>query len=278
MTDQNCHCRKFTMTDAVIKPAPLKYQEYVDEKLGYYCGSCDGFHHVKQEEVSVVRGPVNARALLSASGKLDGQHIIRWSIGSSDDSVREIVETVEFFPWPRRYPMTETEPLIHLTWKLLMSKMPTIMEKLPPLDPSDDELVLRHVNQIASKNEARGIADVLAIQMKPFMESADHVVRCAVAAYKDPEFAVPGLGSHLWDPMKNPDGSDRVPISTPRSANKTAPKARPKVNNKSTKKLTDKEAEGIREAVSSGMFTKEDVASMFDVSLAEIEAALGVEV
>jgi len=258
----------------VINPAPSKFQTtgFVNETFGYYCGNCGRFHHVKQEEVEVVRGPINARALLHASVKQNGQHIITWAVGSQTNPNREQIDTVEFFPWPRRFPMTETEPLIHLTWELLMSKIPLIMEKIDPWIHADFE---RLKEQEQAKYAARGIAEVLAIQMTPFMESADHVVKCAVAAYKDPEFAVPGLGSHLWDPMKNPDGSDRVSISSPRAERaKPAVKVKPKVDNTSKVKLADHEREGIREAVSSGMFSKEDVASMFKVSMTEVESAL----
>lgn len=253
------------MADAVIKPAPHEFQEYVDEKLGYYCGACGNFHHVKQEAVPVVRGPINARALLHSEVKLNGQHFLTWSVGEQSDKAREQVQTVEFFPWPRRFPMTETEPLIYKTWELLMSKVQVIMNAPVVGDESSS----------TAANQARGIAEVLAIQMAPFIESADHVVRCAVAAYKDPEFQVPGLGAHLWDPMRNPDGTVRTPVSAPRTAPRAGvKKAAPRVNNKSTVKLTDKERDGIREAVNSGMFTKEDVASMFKVSMAEIESAL----
>lgn len=256
------------MADAVIKPAPHEFQEYVDEKLGYYCGACGNFHHVKQEAVPVVRGPINARALLHSEVKLNGQHLLTWSIGNQNDKAREHVQTVEFFPWPRRYPMTEAEPLIFKTWELLMSKVQVIMD-------GSESGVAAGAARAEAKYQARGIAEVLAIQMTPFMESSDHVVKCAVAAYKDPEFQVPGLGAHLWDPMRNPDGSVRTPISSPKTAPRAGvKKAAPRVNNKSTVKLTDKERDGIREAVNSGMFTKEDVASMFKVSMAEIESAL----
>ncbi len=167
--------------------------------------------------------------------------------------------------------MTQVEPLLYLTWEHLMKKVATILRE--PNPPSDNAIEASERER--AKYEARGIAEVLAIQMKPFMESADHVVKCAVAKHRDPSFEVPGLGEHLWDPMKNPDGSDRVPISQPRSAPRAAPKpARPKVNNASTKTLTDKEREGIKEAVSSGMFTEEDCASMFGVSLATVKQAL----
>ena len=262
----NCHHLVKTMDEMEVKPAPHKHcRKYEDDTLGDYHKACGGFHHVKQEAQPVVRGPVNARALVHAEVLRNGQHLLTWSCGPQDGDERTHVTTVEFFPWPRRFPMTETEPLIHLTWKLLMSKVEII----------NDSSVMEPTRTVA-QNQARGIAEVLAIQMKPFLESADDVVRAAVQFYKDPYYVVPGLGEHLWNPRYNPDGSERVPLAAPRKAPEARPKAAPKprVDNKSTVKLTDKEREGVKEAVSSGMFSKEDVASMFKVSLAEIESAL----
>lgn len=172
--------------------------------------------------------------------------------------------------------MTERKPLIYLTWELLMSKMPLIMDTSAQVDPWTGAMESIRAKEQA-KHEARGIAEVLAIQMKPFMESADHVVRCAVKAYKDPDFEVPGLAKFLWDPMHNADGSLRTPVAAPKSSRPkpaARPKPKPAVDNKSTRKLSPEEAEGIKDAVSSGMFSKEDVASMFKVSLATVEEAI----
>jgi hypothetical protein len=169
--------------------------------------------------------------------------------------------------------MTEREPLIYLTWELLMSKVKVILAE--PNGPSDNAIEADARER--ARYEARGIAEVLALQMKPFMESADHVVKCAVKAHKDPEFDVPGLAKFLWDPMHNADGSLRTPVAAPKSSRPkpaARPKPKPAVDNKSTRKLSPEEAEGIKDAVSSGMFTKEDVASMFKVSLATVEEAI----
>ncbi len=218
----------------------------------------------------VIRGPVNARQLFHAEIFPNGQHLLHWMVGDQNTSERTEFTTVEFFPWHRRFSMTETEPLIYLTWELLMSKVAIILR--PVEGPGDN--AIQQVDREVAQHQARGIAEVLAIQMKPFMESADHVVKCAVKKYKDWQFEVPGLGAHLWNPMTNPDGTPRVALSTPKPA-KTKPVARPKVDNTSTKKLTTEEAEGIKAAVDSGMFSKEDVAAMFKVSIATVEEAVG---
>lgn len=170
--------------------------------------------------------------------------------------------------------MTETEPMIFKTWELLMSKVKVILAE--PAGPSDNALEAEARER--ARYEARGIAEVLAILMKPFMESPDHVVKCAVRAYKDPSFEPPGLGLHLWDPMMNPDGTPRTSVAAPKQRTPATPKpavkSKPKPDNSSTKTLSAEEAEGIREAVSSGMFSKEEVAIMFKVSIPTVEAAL----
>lgn len=167
--------------------------------------------------------------------------------------------------------MNSTEPLVFSVWSLLMSKVEVILR--PAAGPGDN--ALEADARECARHQARGIAETLHILMDPFVSSADEIVVHAVAKFKDPDYEVPGLGEHLWDPHKNPDGSPRIPIAQPKKRTAAAPKpARPKVDNKSTRQLTTEEAEGIKEAVNSGMFSKEEVASMFKVSMATVEAAL----
>lgn len=239
---------------------------------------CGGLHHYwqrPQSQETILRGPRGAAGPLSSHIAQNGQSITRWAMPD-----HEIVETVNFRPYPKVIPMAETEPLLFKTWELLMSKMPDVMKS--DVDPWDPEAIEK---QKQAKYEARGIAETLAILMKPFMDppegskrsAADMVVSWAVKYYKDNTVKVPGLGLHLWDPFKNADGTDRVKIADPdarKPAVKAAPKAGPKVDNKSTKKLTSEEAEGIKEAVSSGMFSEAEVASMFKVSLETVRQAV----
>jgi hypothetical protein len=257
-----CHCgAKFSYDNAKKIPAPAEWQA----RNAWLCLACNKISHAVQEAVAVVRGPQDARALLHANTKADGQHILTWAVGDQNSKDRQQVQTVEFFPWPRRHPLSETEPLIHLTWQLLMTKVGVILAEPAGSDWTREE----QAAQTEAKNQARGIAEVLAIQMKPFMESADQVVKCAVKAYKDPEFEVPGLGAHLWDPQRNSDGTPRVAIGGP--VKKAAP-TKSKVF-KTGKTLTDQEREGIKEALSSGLFTESDIATMFKVSLAQVKEA-----
>ena len=213
----------------------------------------------------MVRGPTGTRALLHANGLANGQTILTWQTANGK------TDTVEFKTYPRRF-FVHTEPLIFQTWELLMSKVKIILTE--PENPIPN--VLEAMARERAQSEARGIAEVLAILMKPFLSEPDEVVRAAVKSFREPDYQVPGLGVHLWDPTRNPDGSLRTPTAEPKIKTTPAmkPKPVPKVDNKSTRTLSPEEAAGIKEAVSSGMFSKEDVAAMFKVSMATVEKAV----
>ncbi len=201
----------------------------------------------------MVRGPHNMNALLSSSGRTTGIHVLTWSVG--EDSHR--VETYEYYTYPRKIEMSHPEPLLFSLWELLQSKMQVIMEYQP-----DDDMVKASARERA-KNEARGIAEALAILMKPFIDNADDVARHAARYYKDNTYDVPGLGTHLWDPMMNPDGTPRTQVSEPKAA-----PARRMLG----KKLTEAEAVAVKQALTSGMFTVAQLAEVYKVSAVEIEA------
>jgi hypothetical protein len=202
----------------------------------------------------VVRGPAHAISLLNATGRSTGIHYLSWRTPTGQK------QTIEYHPYPREIPMSHPEPLLFSLWELLQSKMSTFMDYQP-----DDDMEKASARERA-KYEARGMAETLAILMKPFVESADDVVKHAVKYYKDNTYEVPGLGLHLWDPMKNYDGTDRTPMPTPGSQRKPAP-AR-----KLGKQLDAAEKDAIKAALSSGMFTPDQLAGVYKVSVAQIEA------
>jgi hypothetical protein len=202
----------------------------------------------------MVRGPADAAALLHADARSTGIHELAWA------TPRGQVQTIEYHPYPRKIPMTHPEPLLFSLWDLLQSKVSVIVDAQPTSDMEQQGL-------LTAKAQARGIAEALAILMKPFMENADAVVRHAMKYYKDNTHEVPGLGLHLWDPMFNADGTPRTPIASPPVARtRTAIKAPPKPN------LSPADVEFIKSA--KDMFSTEDLAGMFKVSESVIEATL----
>lgn len=256
-----CRCgNKFSFENAHKETAPPDWQA----REAWVCDRCNKVSHAVQEVVIQVRGPKNARSLQHAVLQRNGLEILTWATPEGP------VDTIEYITYPRKVPVTDNQPLIYKSWLLLMRKVEIILA--PPGSPFGDNAIQEKEREIA-KHQARGIAEVLALLMAPFMESPDMVVKCAVKKYRDFTYEVPGLGEHLWDPTKNPDGTPRTPMPSAATA-KEKPRARPKVDNKSTKKLTAEEALGIRDAVGSGMFSKEDVAAMFKVSLKTVEEAI----
>lgn len=281
-TRRVCHCGpKFDMAKATkeIAPPELQYTQpstsfvkrFESPKEIWVCDQCGGISHAVQEVKTVVRGPVPWAQPLSTDGKLNGQVILHWLVGNQK------VDTIEFHSYPRRF-VVQPEPLIFQCWQLLMSKVAII--KAEPEGAGDNEIQAR--DRDIARHQARGIAETLAILMRPFCDpiegssrtGADMVVSYAIKKYEDSDYQVPGLGEHLWDPTKNPDGTDHIKITDSIAATKKAkPVARPKVDNKSTRKLSAEEAAGVKDAVASGMFSKEEVAAMFKVSMSEVDAA-----
>lgn len=204
-----------------------------------------------------MRGPKNATALLHADGRATGIHEIVWATPEGQ------VTTIEYHPYPRNVNMSNPEPLLFSLWDLLQSKVQIVM--------GDEAGVVAEARRAEAKYQARGIAEALAILMQPFVADADAVVRHAVKYYKDNSYPVPGLGAHLWNSMYNADGSLRTPIaSEPTKRTRTAIKAPPKP--KAT--LSAADIEFAKAGLSSNMFTLADLASMFKVSEAEVQAAV----
>lgn len=205
----------------------------------------------------MVRGPKEGY-LLSARGEVNGQRVLRWAMPD-----RSVIETVEYRTYDRKIELSEPEPLIFKLWQMLDEKVAFFM------GPTD---AIQDAEKVAKlKSEARGMAEAIAVLMQPFVKSADEVVKHAVKRYKakqaGEDYQVPGLGEHLWNPLYDEDGNLRQQPT----AKIEHPRAQPKASNK---KLKPEEIAGIKDAVSSGMFSEEDVASMFKVSVQTIKEAL----
>jgi hypothetical protein len=227
----------------------------------WICARCKMAHHAVQKEHQNMRGPADATALLNADARGTGVHYLTWATPRGQET------TVEYYTYPRTIPMTHPEPLLFSLWELLQSKVKIIVGD-DRGDKTDDEI--RMAMQQA-RYEGRGIAEALAILMKPFMQDADAVVRAAVAYYKDPTYQVNGLGTHLWDPMYNPDGTLRVKMNTEVTKRTRTPvKAAPP--KPTAKKLSEADIAFCK--ASSEMFSVEDLAGMFKVSVAEVQAVL----
>lgn len=152
--------------------------------------------------------------------------------------------------------MEQGRALLLETWQLLDDATATILG-----DPVD------HERFDTAKAQARAYANVLALFMQPFFNSADEVVREAVKRHKarraNEEHVTPGLAEEIWDPMKNWDGSPRVEFSSQ--------PAKPK----SVSKLQPQQEVFIRKAVGDGTMKAEVLADMFKVDISVINEIVG---
>lgn len=251
---QFCHCGSRAELDSIN--LKLAIVGGVQEPC-VSCTLCGKPSHVKQTVETMTRGPKDAEFCAHVFGHRNGQSTTTWL------TPRGKIETIEYRTYVRKNPLDErTDPLIYTCWNKMMDK---VKEQLDPATPVEVKGKLRH--------EARGMAELIAVLMYPHMESARDVAVAAKAKLDDPYYEVPGLGEHLFDANYNADGSLRVKIAEPKSKPVAGPKKKvaPK---KSERQLTAEEIDGIRSALDSGMFGREDVASMFKVSLADLDKAL----
>lgn len=157
--------------------------------------------------------------------------------------------------------------LLQRLWELLDSKLDIIKA---PVEFPTGSWEQRAAQEIVDKckQQARGIAETLAILMDPFITDPDEVARHAGKRWKARQtgerYEVPGLADAIWDPTKNWDGTDRVLPSI----GKRKPAPAPRV----VKALTDSETAAIKQALATGMFTSEQLAGVYKVSVEQIEA------
>lgn len=232
----------------------------------WVCSKCLKPSRLVFQKVTSMRAPKDATALLAVFGRVDGVNEITWA------TPRGKVTTLELAPYPMKVDMNPGQELLLKTWTLLDSKVDIILSE--PNGAGDN--VIEAENREQAKYEARGIAEVLALYMKPFYEKADDIVREAVARHKakvaGEERDTPGLAEAIWNPQTTWDGKPRqLPsASTPSTRAKKRTPARPKP----TRNLSPEELEGIRAALDSGMFDLAGVADMFKMTPAEVQSAL----
>jgi hypothetical protein len=236
-----CRCGKQKSFTAKKVDGEFNYEFWV-------CSNCDKPSLQVFQKVTGMYAPKSAEALLSVNCRYDGIHELRWALADKSRAT-----TLSYHPYPfKQFEDEEMNVGRHLlleTWQLLDSKVNLIMEDTLNAAPEKS----------AAKNEARGIAEVLAMFMKPFFESADDIVREAVKRHKGgPDHETPGLAEKLWSPHTKWDG-------TPFDENK---------QKKSKSKLSDSDVQSIKDGIASGILDEKACASIFKVSIDEIKSVL----
>jgi hypothetical protein len=116
------------------------------------------------------------------------------------------------------------------------------------------------------KGYAQGLAFTLSLFMAPHLTTPQDVAREAKRRYENknnPEYCTPGLAERKYEP---PPGDHKLSRQSEQRAKVMASK--PKV----THNLTDEQINMIKSAA--GMFSPEDLAGMYDVSVTVIKSLL----
>lgn len=146
---------------------------------------------------------------------------------------------------------------------------PTIQQqKWKMLDDLIDE-IMAHSDTERERNSykifqarARQMAVVLALSMQPFFHTADEIAEEAMRRYEarkrgDTEYETPGIGTQRYQP---PPGSKRYGDTT--RTERKSPKS----------KIPSDAVEGIKKALESGSFSVKQVADLYKVPEAEVQA------
>jgi hypothetical protein len=203
-------------------------------------------------------GPKDHITWLSSNTRLDGITEIRWAMPNGEKRM-----TVQ---------MTAGPTLLQRTWDLLDAKMEVIMVK-PELGRDDT------TSWMEAKQQARGIAEVLAMFMVPHFSTADEIAREAVARYKarqsgDTEYETAGLGSRRYEP---PAATILERANERRSAPAATKTRRQPVKRAATgNKIPDGAVNTVKNAISGGMFTLAQVAKTYSMTEAEVKSQLGL--
>lgn len=163
-------------------------------------------------------------------------------------------------------------PSIKYSWEITV----TLVEKLWAMaDKAYEDFITADLsvmdgdkyNQL--KGRLRGICDSLAVFMVPHFTTGDEIGREVVKRSKvklagDTEYETPGLGGRRLE---------MPAASNPRQAEKSKPAPKPVIE----ATLTDSNKKAILFALESGMFTEEQVAKTYSVSVDTVRALRPVD-
>lgn len=189
------------------------------------------------EKVTMNRAPRGARAILSEYGRADGIHELTFSMEGSE---KKTILTVH--PYDRRPFEMGINPndVLLKTWELLDAQV---------------EIIKRDPGNKAAQYKGRALSEVLALFMPPFFDNPDEIVREGVRRYENrnnPEYETPGLGQRTLAQF------DKMPM-------------RPDTT-KVEVRLSAELQSNLRNALNSGLFTPEQLAKSYGVSVDVIKA------
>lgn len=183
------------------------------------------------------RAPRGARALLSEYGRANGVHELTFSMEGSE---KKTILTVH--PYDRRPLEMGINPndVLLRTWELLDAQV---------------EIIKKDPGNKAAQYKGRALSEVLAIFMVPFFDNPDEIVREGVRRYENrnnPEYETPGVGQRSLAQF------DKMPM-------------RPDTKKVEVRLSEDLQGK-LRKALDSGLFTAEQLAKSYGVSVEVIKA------
>lgn len=211
------------------------------DNLLWVHSSCGRPTRMVFEKVTMNRAPRGARTLLSEYGRANGVHELTFSM---DGSEKKTILTVH--PYDRRPLEMGINPndVLLRTWELLDAQV---------------EIIKRDPSNRGAQYKGRALSEVLHLFMVPFFDSPDEIVREGVRRYDNrdnPEYETPGLGSRFLAQFdKQPMTSSKRPDTK-------------KVEVRLSEELQGK----LRKALDSGLFTPEQLAKSYGVSVDVIKA------
>lgn len=193
-----------------------------------------------------MRAPKNAVSVRSMIGRTTGVNEVTFKLRDGSKTT-----CLYYKPYPKKVDMPGPRDLLVDMWEMLDNSVNNIKSPVG----GDASQIEWH------KARGRAQAEIIAMIMSAFYPDADAVTREALARWKartagEPH-ETPGLAEDIWNPA-------------PSAPEKRAPK--PTGN-----RIPDSAVDTVRQGITLGMFTKEQMASTYSVTVAELVEQLGLD-
>lgn len=196
--------------------------------------------------------PNDAVALLRVFSRADGINEVTFAC--SNGSRKMVLE------------MSAGPTLVQKMWMELDTTMDSLMKaaRQKPVDEDDAKQVQTVVHELRIRARAQG--EMLAMFMYPHFNNTDEIAQEAKRRWNarqvgDTEYETAGIGSRRFEP----------PPGTPA---RTTPSGPVKSTVKNVKQLSSEDTEAVKNALESGMFTAEQLAKAYGVSVDTVKSVV----
>lgn len=229
----------------------------IDKDL-WGCEVCGKPTRLVFKKLTAMRAPKDSVALISVFSRTDGINEITFACkGGERKTVLEVAGHAT---------------VLERLWAELDTTMDSLMNvaSVPNADGRQVELI---------RTKARTQAETLAMLMSPFFNTADEIAREAKKRYDarkkgDTAYVTPGIAGEEYVPPQ-PSISSRTTADKSDKAPKSGQAARA-ARGRTGKKLPSEALPTIKQAITSGMFTLEQIAKSYGLSEVEVKEQLGL--